>query len=265
MPHPLLSPDNEVFTTPPTTPGIFPPSRSSSHMGSLQPSLSRRNSRPSTLTLDPHSSDRPDIILDDHQTPPISVTQAVTQKLNGHSQPHPLSMIRDSTVRSNGQSSSQNGSAPIEKPLNSPFFVHSYLDKGASLNDWLRTKQNNDIFAGGNVGVASSLQHNGAHNHTEPHSLLLDQQPFSPPGSAAASAADSFDEDFEEDEFGSNLTKQLAETAVGVREMSKQLGAFETCLDLILLLIQIPGSQVDVALGPMFRTFLSLPRLETTA
>jgi hypothetical protein len=32
--------------------------------------------------------------------------------------------------------------------------------------------------------------------------------------------------DHEDDEGSSSLTKQLAETAVGVREMSKQLGAF---------------------------------------
>lgn len=228
MPHPLLSPDNEVFATPPTTPGILPLSRHSSQIGSLQPSLSRKNSRPSTLTLEPQT-DRPDIILDDHQTPPISVTQAVSQKLNGHlnghnGQSHPLSMIRDIPGKNNAQ---QNGSSSsgIDKPLSSPFFVHSYLDKGASLNDWLRTKQNDEQFAGGNVGVASSLQHNGAHAHTEPHSLLLDQQPFSPPASEATSAVDSFEDESEEDEFGSNLTKQLAETAVGVREMSKQLGA----------------------------------------
>jgi len=34
-----------------------------------------------------------------------------------------------------------------------------------------------------------------------------------------------FDEDEEEEAFGGSLTAQLAETAVGVREMSKQLGA----------------------------------------
>ena len=33
-------------------------------------------------------------------------------------------------------------------------------------------------------------------------------------------------DDEDEEEFGGSLTAQLAETAVGVREMSKQLGTF---------------------------------------
>lgn len=45
-----------------------------------------------------------------------------------------------------------------------------------------------------------------------PHQLSIDEMPY--------------DEDEEEEEYAGSLTAQLAETAVSVREMSKQLGAF---------------------------------------
>ncbi|TFK44568.1 ATP-NAD kinase-like domain-containing protein [Crucibulum laeve] len=98
--------------------------------------------------------------------------------------------------------------------VNSPCFVHSHLDKGASLNDWLRNKHQADNT---DVGVAKSLQRltgGRVHNH---------QPPYSPFSTASNSTNSVIDSDGEE-EFVGSLTKQLAETAVGVREMSKQLG-----------------------------------------
>ncbi|KAF7362058.1 NAD+ kinase [Mycena venus] len=90
-----------------------------------------------------------------------------------------------------------------EQPMHSPCFVHSHLDKGVSLTDWLRTRQNNL-----NEGLSSesSLSSTG-------YSL-----------SSSSSGTGSIDSPDEEEDFSSSLTKQLAETAVGVREMSKQLG-----------------------------------------
>jgi NAD+ kinase len=88
---------------------------------------------------------------------------------------------------------------PHIKPVTSPCFVHSHLDKGAQLTDWLNNKQS--FVGSGGVGVAKSLH-------------------FSPGTSTFDSSNDSGDED----EFVGSLTKRLAETAVGVREMSKQLG-----------------------------------------
>jgi NAD+ kinase len=96
--------------------------------------------------------------------------------------------------------------------MKSPCFVHSHLDKGASLQDWLHAKE--DEVLGADVGVAKSLQ-----QHHRPQ-----QQPVELPcpegGSHALLGND-------ENDYGGSLTKQLAETAVGVREMSKQLGEYQ--------------------------------------
>ncbi|KDN46418.1 hypothetical protein RSAG8_04362, partial [Rhizoctonia solani AG-8 WAC10335] len=79
----------------------------------------------------------------------------------------------------------------IQGALKSPCFVHSLLDKGASLSDWLKHQP-----------------------PQSPHPMP------SPPVSGSSSELDYEDEE----EYSSSLTRQLAETAVGVREMSKQLG-----------------------------------------
>ncbi|OAX36087.1 ATP-NAD kinase [Rhizopogon vinicolor AM-OR11-026] len=93
--------------------------------------------------------------------------------------------------------------------IKSPCFVHSHLDKGASLQDWLHAKESEVL--GTNVGVAKSLQ-----QHHRPHQPV--ELPCPEGGIHALSGHD------ENDQYGGSLTKQLAETAVGVREMSKQLG-----------------------------------------
>jgi NAD+ kinase len=60
----------------------------------------------------------------------------------------------------------------------------------------------------GDLGVAASLQHHPQQN-----------------GSVLSSNVGQLISSYDDDEgYGSSLTKQLAETAVGVREMSKQLG-----------------------------------------
>lgn len=92
--------------------------------------------------------------------------------------------------------------------MDSPCFVHSHLDKGASLSEWLRNKQH-ALIGIGDVGVAKSLQTTNGNAYTAQ---------VSPPTTA------SIESDEDEDGFTSSLTKQLAETAIGVREMSKQLG-----------------------------------------
>ncbi|KAG8760486.1 hypothetical protein FRC11_000332 [Ceratobasidium sp. 423] len=88
-------------------------------------------------------------------------------------------------------------SSPLPKALQgalkSPCFVHSLLDKGVSLGDWLKQNQ----------------------GQQQPQPMP------SPPVSGSSSEPDYEDD---EDEYSSSLTRQLAETAVGVREMSKQLG-----------------------------------------
>lgn len=92
------------------------------------------------------------------------------------------------------------------KPVDSPCFVHSQLDKDASLTEWLRNKPHAIVARNGEVDVARSLQ--------VPGGLLYPTPPS----------------ESEEEGFGESLTKQLAETAVSVREMSKQLGQHSTLM-----------------------------------
>jgi NAD+ kinase len=95
--------------------------------------------------------------------------------------------------------------------MESPCFVHSHLDKGASLTDWLYNKQPL-LTRDTDVGVSKSLQHTDG-------VLPYTKGSITPPNSSTVEN----DVD-DEDGFAESLTKQLAETAVGVREMSKQLG-----------------------------------------
>jgi NAD+ kinase len=94
----------------------------------------------------------------------------------------------------------------------SPCFVHSHLDKGASLADWLSTKQSHTNRAG-NVGVSKSLQ-----RQPKDQAFGVHYPEYTSTDPVLAAVVD------EEEDYGGSLTRQLAETAVGVREMSKQLG-----------------------------------------
>lgn len=143
-----------------------------------------------------------------------------------------------------------------DQSLRSPCFVHSFLDKGASLTDWLRSKHLHQqqhfqqqaanmmsvqrpldalsmsaIPAGSYSPQSISPTNNTLHiqnNLQYPHP----HRPFAPAPHAVlplphapSSAGSSPGSDFEDSDDGAgNLTRQLAETAVGVREMSKQLG-----------------------------------------
>jgi NAD+ kinase len=185
QPRPLslqaIIPDTEFFT-PPSTPIVLG-----------QPiHIPRNNSTRPSLQIDPGRSDwNPDIEL--YTTPHL------TKKTNGI-QTVPF-MTQDPTIVQapvSLPSESQN-----HRPDNSPCFVHSHLDKGSLLTDWLRNKHH--VVESSDVGVAKSLQ------------CLAN-----PAQSDLKTGNDSNDED----EFVASLTKQLADTAVGVREMSKQLGAF---------------------------------------
>lgn len=111
----------------------------------------------------------------------------------------------------------QHKSRTLMKSVDSPCFVHSHLDKSASLTDWLKTRSAADQLIIGDLGVAKSLQHSAS---AKLH-ISNGASAFSRPGPDRVSSRES---DIEEDEFVGSLTKQLAETAVGVREMSKQLG-----------------------------------------
>ena len=94
----------------------------------------------------------------------------------------------------------------LHKAVTSPCFVHSQLDSGMLSSEYFRSKQQL-LHDENDVGLANSLQ--DLNRRIMPN---IDSQ---------------FDDD--EDELGNRFTKCLAETAVAVRDMSKQLG---TLLDL---------------------------------
>ncbi len=167
-----MSPDADIFSTPPTSP-----------FDSIRPSLSRKSSKPSSLCLDSTRTEWPNNIALETLHGNETMTTWVGSRMDTHGIPR--------------------------QPMHSPCFVHSHLDKGASLTEWPRNKQTALIPE---VGVAQSLQRNGINGS--------DHQ-ISPPSSASSSVISSSND---EDDYGASLTKQLAETAVGVREMSKQLG-----------------------------------------
>ncbi|KAL0580325.1 hypothetical protein V5O48_001662 [Marasmius crinis-equi] len=185
----ILSPDAESFSTPPSSPHPA---------AELAPSLHRRGSRPSSLQLDSQVEWAPDVIVE--ESSPVS-----TRKPNGQAN----RMERESTVKpvTSAPGSQENHSHHTrpQRPMDSPCFVHSQLDKG-NLADWLRNKQSGIL---GSEPLDGHLYNtnNGYSSQSSPSSI--------------SAGTTSYEED---SDYGSNLTRQLAETAVGVREMSKQLG-----------------------------------------
>jgi NAD+ kinase len=101
--------------------------------------------------------------------------------------------------------------------MHSPCFVHSHLDKGVSLADWLQTKQN-QVNGGSDVGVSKSLQMDEGQPPKPQVFGVRYPESTSSDSSVLGTVVD------DEEDYGGSLTRQLAQTAVGVREMSKQLG-----------------------------------------
>lgn len=209
----------------------------------IRPSLSRRSSRPSSLRIERTSVDwTPDISVLDEKSPDIHRGgPAINGKVRKDAespgvtrsqltpQPHPRPAGQAQPNMQQQQPSSPRRVDPAAA-LHSPCFVHSHLDKGVSFADWLRSRQSmND------VGVAKSL---GGPSPVEQNKLFpVDLNLPTPNGTSSSTPSD-----YDEEEAGS-LTRQLAETAVGVREMSKQLGkqllGFFRCISLINFALKV--------------------------
>ncbi|KAI0045282.1 ATP-NAD kinase [Auriscalpium vulgare] len=110
----------------------------------------------------------------------------------------------------------------------SPCFVHSNLDKGASFADWLRSRGIAQPALAPALQTVSPVQEEQQPAQPRPRRYRKTENgqvipvPYEDGMPADSYAVDGGE--YEEDETSSSLTKQLAETAVGVREMSKQLG-----------------------------------------
>ncbi|KAL1408556.1 hypothetical protein Q8F55_005369 [Vanrija albida] len=183
-----------------------------------------------------------------------------SSRLRSPQPPSPLSQMADT----NGSSDTVAAPAPKKQGKsvkiaddddNTPCFIHSQLDKHGSLSDWLR-KGEHHFFGSPPVASKPKAREVNFDDGTQdaplppPHSRsrranikpLTPAQPVQPrqtsPPSSAVSEYDSdkssrldssavfedvLDSD-EDDEEVSSLTRQLAATAQGVREVSKELG-----------------------------------------
>jgi NAD+ kinase len=254
------SPDVDVFTTPPTTPMTSEPPNESI----IRPSLSRSISRPSSLNISNTTGEfKPDIFLESQSPPSVpsdkSSAPVTTPRLvltaesdrNGHQngQPKPPSDSSDLNSRLASSTTTTTDSALINRalltqepstlasiprshthshsPMMSPCFVHSNLDKGASFSEWLTTSNG---FPS-RIDIAPILRPMAAAEWPQApprrYRTLDNGQviPIPYEDDKVENVFDASDYDYEDDDGSASLTKQLADTAVGVREMSKQLGA----------------------------------------
>lgn len=222
----VLADDTETFSTPPTTPAAWTALNGQNghghgHKGPLQPSLSRKSSRPSSLHIERSQPEyKLNIEVETTSPPPPDQNYG---SLNGNLpvKPPPGTMLDESTTYK------KTPTVLAHQAAQSPCFVHSYLDKAATLTSFLKHRPDQ---ANGDVGVARSLQSPG----------LQPSGPMSPESVASSWAGSSTFED-DEDDYTGNLTTRLAETAVGVREMSKQLGKPVQPPSAILLLTACPS------------------------
>lgn len=232
------SPIDEVFSTPPSTPSAFATLNSSvpaSVIGAINagiPVVHRRTSKPHAIEVS-HATD-PDTIPVQENSPvysPATHHHASSSPLSGRTPrpsnaqaPHP-SLLRptDSTLVTGNDNMPTTYSSSPSAATNSPCFVHSLLDHGASFSNWLG--RNNDRPRSPDSGKGSSVSstdvphipHGADLSTTKPLDNLHEKHVHRVPQY-------DFDSRSSSDDEGNSLTKQLAETAVGVRELSKQLG-----------------------------------------
>lgn len=221
-------------------------------------SLQRRasNKRPQSLALEQTPSDwHCDLVLDEQSSPAASTdtTSTSSSSLQNGSPPNQLPSPQMSSSQSAmiasepsprnlrlstavmPHSSHLHPHHPhhtVYQALKSPCFVHSLLEKGASFSDWIHRSQHNRSISTADVPAPAPYQ-------AEPHPRLPSHTPTQLHPAATNRLTEpsppSDLEDFkdgDEEDSSSSLTRQLAETAVGVRELSKQLGKRENSTSL---------------------------------
>jgi hypothetical protein len=202
------------------------------------------NTRPQFLSLSAiqDESEHPEVILD--LTSPSSSTNSpsidtrsprghmASSEIGNHSPHEPLHRMSSAPPHnslvatrpsvhplrqshSHIQHHSDSTNTIMPSAMKSPCFVHSHLDKGVSFQDWLnQTRLARDKSSSSLLG-----------DHPQrPFGVERALSYKSDSSSQSPSSIEDEEEDEEDDEGAGSLTRQLAETAVGVREMSKQLG-----------------------------------------
>lgn len=195
---------------------------------------------------------------------PTTAMNVPSSRMRGPAPPSPLSRIQrhpliqdgpDSTLPPPAITTSVSLPPPtaLQHTQSSPCFIHSHLDRRGALQD--RVQKRNDspqrrgppsqqVYPQPAPQVTSYRQNALAplpiHNHHDPESSSAGSSRLTSPinanrnGSVAGSDSDKsgilaasarLEGDLlDEDENASSITRQLAETAQGVREMSKELG-----------------------------------------
>ncbi|GJE97405.1 ATP-NAD kinase [Phanerochaete sordida] len=217
--------DNETFSTPPQSP--MPPTVDRDVNILDRPSLSRRSSRPSSLRIQQALSDlKPDIVIDHQLSPDVHntvmltsvrgttpTTAVPTTRGPAHSVPATSPLAHSLTPNPKSPRPPHVGpDRRASSPMRSPCFVHSQL-QGPSFTEWLRGKHQ------------KAQQEARIDGPPKAGDVKLLGEGY-PDGTVTEPAYETgwLQHEEDEDETAGSLTKQLAETAVGVREMSKQLG-----------------------------------------
>ncbi|KAH7108099.1 ATP-NAD kinase [Auriculariales sp. MPI-PUGE-AT-0066] len=233
MNMPMSPIDASAFSTPPTTPRP-PETTLSQAQVQVQAALRRRNSRPTSLTIPATSEEQLQGLVVEHSPDQPRSTDTVLPRGGITNKLLNAITVPSAPKSAPANQSSRPSPSPLGAALHSPCFVHSGLDKAAALSYWLRSSKPTPPLSSNNADAQpAATQPVLDHRPSVPPALPVFTQPFAmPPASTASSSrastlppsdtSDLFDD--EDDDSASSLTRQLAETATSVREMSKALG-----------------------------------------
>lgn len=216
--------DPSMYSTPPSTPSVF---RSMQQQGSsqqpAQAALARRTSRPHMIHISKSQGPQVQLAVDSPAATSLSAPAGRTHLNSPSTKPLGPSSAAMSSEDTGAATVVPDHHEPSPGALpKSPCFVHSLLDKGASLTDWLKSSNH-----GAGLHDDKSKNRDDAQRSVSRHgsSTSYTGSPSPSESSNSLGFQTSSPTEYDEEEDGAaSLTRQLAATAVGVREMSKQLG-----------------------------------------
>lgn len=216
--------DPSMYSTPPSTPSVF---KSMQQQGSsqqpAQAALARRTSRPHMIHISKSQGPQVQLAVDSPAATSHSAPAGRTHLNSPSTKPLDPSSAAMSSEDTGAATVVPDHHEPSPGALpKSPCFVHSLLDKGASLTDWLKSSNH-----GAGLHDDKSKNRDDAQRSVSRHgsSTSYTGSPSPSESSNSLGFQTSSPTEYDEEEDGAaSLTRQLAATAVGVREMSKQLG-----------------------------------------